>query len=567
MRRARMRSANRKAGALRNTRRLSFSALAAGAAAVVLVGPAMAVPKDCVTEMNDAKSAITAAQGRVTELEGVLDNALAGQADANEAIGPIAEQLDAARQHLQDAQDAFDAATAAKEKADDDLATAHDTDVAAQSTLSEAESAKAAAESTLEQARQDLADARAAAEAATTAKAKGAAGYFEYRGQTAAASVLTDPNVTQYFSDIHLGAANDATSLDNMLLALQMIEKSNTLRAGAGLGLSPLVVSDTLMAVGMANADRAAVEWGHSGQFGGVGENLAYGYSDPFTGWYYAEKAIVDAAKETGCSTSNNPATVASDCGIAFSRVGHYLNIITDYSYTGFGATQPSGYMSQIFSYGADVRGLNGVTLDLGRTMSVADYRADVQSYKTEIDADIAALPAAQSTFTTAQSALTTAETSLSNAQTSAATAQQALEAAAEAQVLADSNLATAEGELSDAADELATVQAEYDLVPQELKDAKEAADEAVAAAQAALTEAQEALVAAQAHYDALEEECTVDGGTNGGAGSAGGSAAGGAGSSGGLAQTGTTATVALLASISALGLGAALVARQRKAA
>ena len=62
--------------------------------------------------------------------------------------------------------------------------------------------------------------------------------------------------MSQYLEYTHIGAKDDATSLDNLLKALDMIDECNKLRADHG--LEPLKVSETAMAMAMVQANYAA---------------------------------------------------------------------------------------------------------------------------------------------------------------------------------------------------------------------------------------------------------------------------------------------------------------------
>ena len=121
--------------------------------------------------------------------------------------------------------------------------------------------------------------------------------YFGDKGASQAVKVLTDPTVTEYLDAIHNGAKGDATTLDNMIEALKFIQEANQLRAKEG--LQPLKVSDTLMAQAMADADYANNNVNHPLQFP-ASENLAWGYTDPFKGWYDTEKSMYEKDMSDG---------------------------------------------------------------------------------------------------------------------------------------------------------------------------------------------------------------------------------------------------------------------------
>ena len=564
-------------------KRLSVSVLAGGVCAAFLAMPAMAAPADCDTELSRAKAAVESAELEVAQSQVALDSALEAQAAINDAIGPVADELDAAKQQAAIARGAADEAADAKKSADEALSAAQAVEASAQDGFEQAEVDREDAAKALEEAQIGLSNAQAAAESALAAKAKGAAGYFEYRGQTDAARVLTDGDVTKYISDIHLGGTNDATSLDNMILALQQIKTGNGIRASVS--LAPWTVSDTLMAVAMANTDRAAVVWGHPQQFGGVAENLATGYSDPFAGWYYKEKEIFDNAVASGDYpglASMSAWEIYTKYPALYNSVGHYLNVIGTDSYTGFGATGPSGVMGQVMASGTSVSTYNGESLGLGRILSVSEYIADVQSYKAEIDADIAARDQAQVAVTEAERALSAADATLSSATSSLSEAKAAVQAAQTEQASAALKLQEAERLAAEAEQALAEAQDAYDNVPQELRDAKEAADEAVVAAHEKLGQAQHRLDEAKDLYAELQKTCAPTGGESGsgnesGSGSGNGGASGGSSGAtnngsgsnsgsgkGNLAETGATIGAALLAGFATLG-GGALLRRKTK--
>lgn len=120
------------------------------------------------------------------------------------------------------------------------------------------------------------------------AGAQGAAGYFKSQNAELAYRVLTDSSVSDYLEYTKLGAEGDATSLDNLLAALDLIDECNALRAKEG--LAPLKVSDTAMAAAMVQANAARGHYYHNQQYVNMmgTENLAWGPSeyDPYDGWW-----------------------------------------------------------------------------------------------------------------------------------------------------------------------------------------------------------------------------------------------------------------------------------------
>ncbi len=105
--------------------------------------------------------------------------------------------------------------------------------------------------------------------------------------------------------------------MENMKIALELIKECNELRKQEG--VPPVNVSDELMAMGQVDANWATQYNHHPGVFN-TQECLAWGYSDPYDGWYYKEKANAEAGKgETGhyYAMINKKNTIA---GFGYSR-------------------------------------------------------------------------------------------------------------------------------------------------------------------------------------------------------------------------------------------------------
>lgn len=200
------------------------------------------------------------------------------------------------------------AAANAKAKADAKADAAQSKLDKAKRSAADADKAKSAARAAYDAAVKEANAKKTAADAAKLQIAKGSLGFFESRGSEDAVKVLTDPNTTKYLSSIELGKDGDATSLENMKASLKYIRECNDLRAKEG--LPPLKVSDVLMAQAQADVDWSDNDdsEGHAKQFN-VGENLAWGYNDPFDGWYTDEKASYDKQKAEGVEHPQAPAT------------------------------------------------------------------------------------------------------------------------------------------------------------------------------------------------------------------------------------------------------------------
>ena len=115
--------------------------------------------------------------------------------------------------------------------------------------------------------------------------------------------------------NVDKASRNDAISLDNFRTALDFINEYNQYRARENSEEGTTLTTDVgmncrLMAVAAVQLDTSKdVSEGHTQAYH-VGENLAWGSSDPFSGWYEKEKAKWEAGDQN------------------FSSVGHYLNIV-----------------------------------------------------------------------------------------------------------------------------------------------------------------------------------------------------------------------------------------------
>ena len=150
-------------------------------------------------------------------------------------------------------------------------------------------------------------------------------------------------------------------STENIYKSIAFIEECNQLRAGEGKGA--LLIDPKLMAVSTASAAISSKTIGHVMFMAGyvnLGENLAWGYSDPFQGWYYEEKPYGG---------------------------GHYTNIVNgSYKTTGFACAWGS-YSNGPFAYGSVEE------QSFGR--NVSSYCMTTEEYKAALDAYMADATAA----------------------------------------------------------------------------------------------------------------------------------------------------------------------------
>lgn len=197
---------------------------------------------------------------------------------------------------------------------------------------------------------------------------QGSLGFFQYMGDTVAQDALEN---AQYADYTHIGDEKDATSLVNMRNTLKFLKECNELRAKHG--LEPLKVTNVLMAIAQSNLNWSAIYQNHAQQYN-VGENIAWGYTDPFDGWYYEEKEIYD----------KNP-------DADFSDVGHYLNIIDpEYTVTGFAISQNGNqwnpYFGQVFqSDDGFIKIESGNYIGVGEGIDVDTYFAQFEAYYQSI--------------------------------------------------------------------------------------------------------------------------------------------------------------------------------------
>lgn len=187
--------------------------------------------------------------------------------------------------------------------------------------------------------------------------AKTTLGFFNYVGAKDALDVLNASNdISEY---THLTSEDDATYLDNAIESLDFIDECNALRSRHG--LDALKVTDYMMAVSEVQGNASAITMNHTQEYS-VGENLAWGYSDPFAGWYDEEKKEYDAGNTN------------------FSEVGHYLNIINEgYGITGFSVNHNGEWSTtheQSFDWGDED----------DSAYTVAEYRARLLDYYNQVN-------------------------------------------------------------------------------------------------------------------------------------------------------------------------------------
>lgn len=388
------------------------------------------------------------------------------------------------------------------------VTTAQNEKNAADQAVKEAEAAVKAAKEALEASKAD----------AKAQIAKGSKGFFEKMNATKALEELnTDYKIgdTPLVNHTHIGADGDATSLENMLKALDYIDQGNGFRTAGDNNfgsMDALRVTDQLMALAQINANGSAItknhtnNWGVLQEVGRSGENLAWSLN-PYDGWYNAEKHFYD---DNGGPVSYSDNKKAKYGYWIVNTTGHYESLMKrEFLYTGFGfGSNPMANIQQFRTYTAE------------ESYSVSEYRERLLNYYAPLKETAAkgttdaqtALNAAQVTLVAKQAAQKTAETNLQNAKDNAAKEAKNCEACQKA-------LDEAEAALNNA-------KAAVPAAEQALKAAKEAAnnqngvvenkateldnaEKAKAAADEAVTQAQDGVNAKQQAADDAQK--TVD--------------------------------------------------------
>ena len=135
----------------------------------------------------------------------------------------------------------------------------------------------------------------------------------------------------------------DATSYQNLLITADYLEKMNKLRLNDEnfKDLKKLDTNFEILAKAMVSCDRSVDHTkGHRDTFS-VWENLAWGYADPFDGWYFKEKEIYNEllriAREKYSNSTENHAMDKAKEDYARTHnmqnlpvIGHYTNILAN---------------------------------------------------------------------------------------------------------------------------------------------------------------------------------------------------------------------------------------------
>ncbi len=267
----------------------------------------------------EAKNAILATKTADLETaEQAKAAAVQAKADADASLEQAKSDLQTAKNTVVAKQTAYDAFTDPITQATGAKATAETEKTQAQEDVAEKQKAVETAQGEVDAARTALEEAQKLAEGAADNSAKlleGAFAYFEHvveqGGEDAedAAQALKILKESPLHEAVQKGNPLSATAVENMLKALEFIDRSNELRAGE-IEDPDLKVSHTLMALAMVKADWAATHTDSSNEnFGAYynGENVSKGGEDPFS-WFDNEKNIVNVATLTEGLDLDNPA-------------------------------------------------------------------------------------------------------------------------------------------------------------------------------------------------------------------------------------------------------------------
>lgn len=307
----------------------------------------------------------------VASLQSAYDEAMTALEEATISYNCAEAEKESACQEAETAQMNYDDAVKEVENATVVLYEYKQAMAKAEQAAQDAKAANTAADLEVTQAAAVVAEAKEALTAAEERYNEGAKGFYAWliatendaTGDAARALEVLEDYTGE--SGVQIGLEGDATSISNILKCLELLKKSNELRATDDnfTDLSDLKVNHYMMAIAQSNADCSHNPSNGHLQHYYVGENLAWGYSNPYEGWYNKEKYIYD---------NNLPGVT-----------GHYTNIVNpQYYVTGLGlsTTADDRYgstFSQVYQFGYGAFAANAMTIDEYETL-LTNYLATI---------------------------------------------------------------------------------------------------------------------------------------------------------------------------------------------
>lgn len=476
--------------------------------------------------IDDAKTALDAANALVTEkqqavdaAQTALDNLAEEQAAWDKAAASIRERIETAKQAVATAQGEFDQAQAAVKTLDEQI--------------------------TAKQAKIDAIKKQIAESSEATADH--ADDVFKYIADTygnqyavkdanwALDEIMTGIQNDNASDDTNLdGDATDASTIDNMSAALDLIDEINEVRKLEG--LPELKVSSYYMALAIVNANWSAIHKGHS--YHGTGsENLVWPANQAVEGWYWQEKGyagflqdtqgknyglvkgvdyFVDSSK-TG-KTAYYTVDPSGQRHYVFSNVtsiGHYANVVNSNArFTGAGITD-DGFLgstagqeyNDAIDCGDDFIDFSewqGFTTDEFRSLIEACVEASRNpdpSLLEQLNKLMGELDALKNQKAAADATVAAKQQALKDAQAEQAAAEQALADLGERPDLESARAAldAAKSALESAKQAASDAQSAYD-------ETKADAEANIADAEARKSEVEQQLATAQGQLDALKQ-------------------------------------------------------------
>ena len=274
-------------------------------------------------------------------------------------------------------------------------------------------------------------------------------------GSEKAISVLKAAATTDKLTDnlkTKIGAEGDATSLENVKTALDIIVVGNQMHVtdNNNPGLPDWRITNSLMAASQVHANAETDGAGHlmytnpdadDAIGAGVGTEIsAWGYgTDPYRGWYTEEKQVYDYRKqyyaEHGTWPTTEETAKALGINVRWVQTGHYVIVSSDRECVGLGYnTSKENYLRDTAVSNLGRRGWGEVNGEMVRenSYSIDEYRALFDAYYNEV---MSALTNAQNDLTAKQDALKALQATdglTSEEQQAITNAQAAVEAAQE---------------------------------------------------------------------------------------------------------------------------------------